>query len=63
MHGLCFSPYEEGQKPGDHYVQKHKFEDDWKLSNHIQNGFGPFPALMEMRLFLELRRNLALKRL
>ncbi|GEM_PF-3264449 len=38
VHGLCFSPYEGVQKPGDNISRKIKFVEDLKSSNRIPNG-------------------------
>jgi len=58
MHGICFSMYEEGQKPGD-IVTEVQVKKGLKYSNHIQNGFVLFHALRGMNIYLKLQKIMA----
>ena len=43
MHGLCFSPYEEGQKPGD-IISEEQIRRRIKSFSLIPVGFALFPV-------------------
>ena len=53
IHGICFSMYEEGQKP-EILLLKFKWKKELKYSNHIQNGYVLFHASKEMSTSLRL---------